>query len=60
MLCEYHIIYSVQYYPQIYVTAADLGTYNPQIQGSTFISDKYLTTIFSVDKTERAITPQCR
>jgi hypothetical protein len=29
---EYHIIYSVQYYPRFHVTAVGLGTYYPWIR----------------------------
>jgi hypothetical protein len=31
MLHEYHVIYSVRYYPRFHVTA--IGTYNPQVRG---------------------------
>jgi len=37
MLHEYHVIYSVRYYPRIQVTSVDLGTYYPWIRGSACI-----------------------
>jgi hypothetical protein len=33
MLHEYHVIYSVPYYPQFHVTAVGLGMYYPWIRG---------------------------
>ena len=36
MLHEYHVTYSVRYYPRYHVTAAGLGTCYPRIQGSAF------------------------
>jgi hypothetical protein len=33
MLLEYHIIYSIQYYPRFCVTPVGLGTYYPWIRG---------------------------
>ena len=33
MLLEYHIIYSVRFYPRFHVTAVRLGTYYPRIIG---------------------------
>jgi hypothetical protein len=33
MLHEYHVIYSVRYYPLFHVTAVGLGTYYPCIRG---------------------------
>jgi hypothetical protein len=33
MLHEYHVIYSVRYYPRFHVTAVGLGTYYPWIRG---------------------------
>jgi hypothetical protein len=41
MLHEYHVIYSVRYYPRFHVTAVRLGTYYPWIRRhycNTFIS----------------------
>jgi hypothetical protein len=32
MLHEYHVIYSVRYYPRFHITAVDLGTYYPWIR----------------------------
>ena len=37
MLHEYHVIYSVRYYPRFHVTAVGLGTYYPWIRGSACI-----------------------
>jgi hypothetical protein len=37
MLHEYHVIYSVWYYPRFHTTAVDLATYYPWIRGRTFI-----------------------
>ena len=31
MLHEYHVIYSVRYYPRFHVSAVGLGTYYPRI-----------------------------
>jgi hypothetical protein len=36
MLQEYHVIYSVRYYPRFHVNAVGLGTYCPWIRGHTF------------------------
>jgi hypothetical protein len=33
MLHEYHVIYSVRYYPRFHITAVGLGTYYPWIWG---------------------------
>jgi hypothetical protein len=33
MLHEYHVIYSVQYYPRLHIIAVGLGTYYPWIRG---------------------------
>jgi hypothetical protein len=33
MLYEYHVIYSVRYYPRFHVTAVGFGTYYPWIRG---------------------------
>jgi len=33
----YYVIYSIRYYPQFHVTVVRLGTYYPQIRGSTCI-----------------------
>jgi hypothetical protein len=33
MLHEYHVVYSVQYYPRFHVTAVGLGMYDPCIRG---------------------------
>jgi hypothetical protein len=30
MVHEYHVIYSVRYYPRLHLTAVDLGTYYPR------------------------------
>jgi hypothetical protein len=35
MLHEYHVIYSIQYYPWFHVTAVGLGMNYPWIQGTT-------------------------
>jgi hypothetical protein len=32
MLHEYHVIYSVPYYPRFHITAVGLGTYHLRIQ----------------------------
>jgi hypothetical protein len=45
MLHEYHVIYSVRYYPRFHVTAVGLGTYYPWIQG------QYCTLITHVNAT---------
>jgi len=42
----YHIIYSVLYYPRFHVTAVGLGTYYPQIQGSSCV--RFVTVIFVI------------
>jgi len=34
MLYEYHVIYSVRYYPRFHVTSLGLGTYCPWIRRS--------------------------
>jgi hypothetical protein len=34
---EYHVIYSVRYYPRFHVTAVGLGTYYPCIRGYTCV-----------------------
>jgi len=36
MLHEYHVTYSVRYYPRFHVTAAGLETYYPRIKESAF------------------------
>jgi hypothetical protein len=33
MLHEYHVKYSVRYYPRFHITAVGLGTYYPWIRG---------------------------
>ena len=33
-LQEYHVIYSVRYYPRFHVTVVGLGTYYPRIWGN--------------------------
>jgi len=33
MLHEYHVIYSVRYYPGFHITVVDLGTHYPWIWG---------------------------
>jgi hypothetical protein len=33
MLHEYHVIYSVRYYPRFHLTVVGLGTYYPWIRG---------------------------
>jgi hypothetical protein len=38
MVHEYHVIYSVQYYPRFHVTAVGLGTYYPWMRGHYCIS----------------------
>jgi len=37
MLHEYHVMYSVQYYPWSHITVVGLGTYFPQKWRSTSI-----------------------
>jgi len=37
MVHEYHVIYSVRYYPRLSVAAVGLGTYYPWIRRSTCI-----------------------
>ena len=37
MLHEYHVIYSVWYFPGFHVTAVGLGTYYPWIRGSAYV-----------------------
>jgi hypothetical protein len=37
MLHEYHVIYSVNYYPWFHITVVGLGTYYPQIQEHYYI-----------------------
>jgi hypothetical protein len=37
LLNEYHVIYSVRYYPRFHVTAVGLGTYCPEIRVHTCI-----------------------
>jgi hypothetical protein len=43
MLHEYHVIYSVRYYPQFHVTAVGLGTYYPWIRGHYCIRSPFIT-----------------
>jgi hypothetical protein len=43
MLHEYHVIYSVRYYPRFYVPAVGLGTYYPWIRGHYCISNSFVT-----------------
>jgi hypothetical protein len=38
MLHEYHVIYSVRYYPRFHITAVGLATYYPWILGHYCIS----------------------
>jgi hypothetical protein len=42
LLHEYHVVYSVRYYPGFHVTAVGLGTYYPWIRGHYFTSQKYI------------------
>ena len=37
MLHEYHVTYSVRYYPRFHVTAVGLGTYHPWIRGNACV-----------------------
>jgi hypothetical protein len=42
MLHEYHVMYSVHYYPRFHITAVSLGTYYPWIRGTTLIRITYI------------------
>jgi hypothetical protein len=47
MLHEYHVIYSVRYYPRFHVTAVGLGTYYVWLWGHycTVFSRIYVTVL---------------
>jgi hypothetical protein len=48
MLHEYHVIYSVRYYPRFHVTAVGLGTYYPWIRGHTCTPNNLSATVSQV------------
>jgi hypothetical protein len=63
MLHEYHVIYSVQYYPQFHVTVVGLGTYYPWLRGHycrrysrLYSSYNYLVSVLCVQNTEHRDT----
>jgi hypothetical protein len=43
MLHEYHVIYSVRYYPWFHVTAVGLGTYYQWIRGTPVYANLYVS-----------------
>jgi hypothetical protein len=57
MLHEYHVIYSVRYYPRFHVTAVGLGTYYPWIRGHYCIFFSFLCNIISVKVKQSHYSP---
>jgi len=49
MLHEYHVIYSVRYYPRFHVTAVGLGTYYPRIRGVRLYVENFRVLCFIPD-----------
>jgi hypothetical protein len=49
MLHEYHVIYSVRYYPRFHVTVVGLGTYYSLIRGHYCIRVSLLNCVAKMD-----------
>jgi len=57
MLHEYHVTYSVRYYPRFHVTAVGLGTYYPRIQGSACTFIYLLTAVLILTTVKPLLAP---
>jgi ribosomal protein S27AE len=58
MLHEYHIIYSVRYYPRFHVTAVGLGMYQPWIRGHNCIVEYYAVSLDKVQTLRWTVVPR--